>query len=160
MILACIVFIEAPVREDGQVIRHGVMASTLRKLMKLGFRVSHCGREESGAWDQDNLLVRRVRAEADLTPPQMDELVAALDLESRGDEVEILGGGGGFLSVPSISFDGVCRFTDRFDPGERGILDAFVTPYPSFDPVNRCNDEAWMRRAWARVTRAVLARWG
>jgi len=159
MIIACIVLIEAPVREDGEVIRHGVMATTLRKLVSLGFRVTGRGEEESGAWDQDNLVIRRVRAEADLTPTQMDALVAALSLESSGDEVEVLGGGG-FRSAPAFSFDGVCRYTDRFDPGDMGILDAYVTPYPSFEPVNRFNDEAWVRRAWARVTRAVLARWG
>lgn len=156
----CIVDIEAPVRVDGEVVRHGRMAEDLRGLIDLGFRVQRCGEDESGAWDLDDIQVKCVQASAELSVKEFESLVEALGLEASGDDVEVIGGMYGFNSVPSLRFDGACRFTERHDVDDMCIVNAYVTPIPGFDPVNRAKDEDWMARAWARLTRAILARWG
>lgn len=157
----CAVDIEAPVRVDGEVVRHGRMAEVVRSLVRMGFRVDHCGRQESGAWDLDDIQVKCVKASATLDVPSFDELVSSLELEAqRGDNGGMIGGAYGWSSGPCINFDGEARYLERWDVDKMAVVSAQVVPIPSFDPVNRANDEEWMARSWDRITRAILDRWG
>jgi len=155
-----IVDIEAPVRVDGEVVRHGRMAEDLRGLVDLGFRVDRCGQQESGAWDLDDIQVKFVQASAELSVKQFEQLIEQLELYTEAEECWVMGGIYGFTSGPSLRFDGACRFTERNDVDAMSIVSAYVTPVPSFDPVNRAKDEDWMHSAWERITRAIVARWG
>lgn len=155
-----IVDIEAPVRVDGEVVRHGRMAEDLRGLVDLGFRVDRCGQQESGAWDLDDIQVKCVQASAELSVKQFEQLIERLELETDAEEVSVMGGMYGFNSGPSLRFDGACRFSERHDVDDMSIVNAYVTPIPSFEPVNRAKDEDWMARSWERITRAIVARWG
>lgn len=155
-----IVDIEAPVRVDGEVVRHGRMAEDLRGLVDLGFRVDRCGEAESGAWDLDDIQVKGVQASAELSVKQFEQLVEQLELETDAEEVSVMGGMYGFSSGPSLRFDGACRFSERHDVDTMSIVTAFVTPVPDFEPINRAMDAEWQSRAWSRVSRAIIRRWG
>ena len=86
-----------------------------------------------------------------LNQAQFDELVLLLDLYA--EDVETTGsigvpwGSTRNLSAPAVSFQSRSRCA---------IIDAYVTPIPSFEPVNRSEDEAWQDRCWERVRRAVI----
>ena len=155
-----IVDIEAPVRVDGEVVRFGHMAKDLRGLIDLGFRVDRCGQDDSGAWDLDDVQVKLVQSSAELSVDQFDQLISQLELDTDGEEISVMGGMYGFTTGPSIRFNGACRFTDRHEVDDMAIVNACVTPIPSFDPANRANDDVWMSRCWERITRVIVAKWG
>lgn len=155
-----IVDIEAPVRVDGEVVRYGRMAEDLRALVDLGFRVDRCVDQESGAWDLDNIQVKCVQLSTELCVEKFESVIEALELDTDGEETEVMGGLFGVFSGPSMRFNGSCRFTDRNKVEDMSIVSAFVTPVPGFDPVNRATDAEWQSRAWDRVSRAMIRRWG
>lgn len=160
MILYCVMSLEGPVRMEGEVLRIGRIARDLPKLIRLGFRVTIRGEQETGAWEQENLEVKRIQLDAELSPEKFEEVVNLFDLETDGSEGCLMGGPFGFGSGGTLSFQGTCRFGEHRPVDELLIADAHVIPYPAFEPVNRAKDEAWMRRAWARLKRAIVRRWG
>lgn len=93
----------------------------------------------------------------DLTPEQADSVMRAFDLTLGKETVEVLQG---FGSIPSLRADGDCRYSRRFSRVDQRVVEAYVTPWPSFVPNNRKDDGPWQERCWERIRAVLLRRWG
>lgn len=104
-----------------------------------------------GAWTKG----KHRKLVGELNQDDFDELVSFCGL--RAQDVETMGslgvpwaGCGGFGVAPAVSFT-----SSHYS----AFVDAYVTPIPSFDPVNRAEDEEWQERAWDRIKAALLRRY-
>ena len=93
---------------------------------------------------------RKLCAE-ELTRKQFDESVKHCSLVA--EPTETMGALTGLGWRPAISFN-------LQDETADGYANAYVTPYPSFDPVKRFKDEGWQERAWKRTQAAVVSVYG
>lgn len=107
------------------------------------YDLSHLG----GTWEKGKH--RKLCAES-LTRRQFDAFVAHCSLDA--EEGQTMGAITGLGWRPAISF--------RNHVSDYVEASAYVTPYPSFDPVNRYKDPNWQFRAWSRLYRVIIKTYG
>lgn len=116
-----------------------------------------------GCWEDEQIQARRMNAL--ISRAAFEKLMGRCDLHLTEDEVEVMDFPHGY---PSLRMDGPCRYTERWPESKRMVVDAFVTPYPDFDPKNRVEIQeqtaggplaaaAWFARSWRRIKRALLS---
>ncbi len=101
-----------------------------------------------GKWEKGKH--RKLCAE-DLTRAQFDEFVRHCSMVA--ENCETMGALTGTGWRPAISFN-------NQDEHANGYANAYVTPYPAFDPVKRLGDEEWHRRSWERTQKAIVSVYG
>lgn len=157
--------IEAPLQEDGEPYPD-ILAKFHRCKELFGLDVLPSKKRcEHGCWDDDS--VGRWTFNDLLDRPSFGALVELLELRCSKDtagSVEFDKERGVYY-LPRLAFDGITRFTERFPVEERAVVDAYVTPYPDFEPKNRSSDKLppgvlssteWQLRCWERIRRAML----
>ncbi|HUU87646.1 MAG TPA: hypothetical protein VMX17_07835 [Candidatus Glassbacteria bacterium] len=86
-----------------------------------------------------------------LNQKDFDDFVDSCSLTA--DDVETMGSLGlfGYGISPAISFN-----SQHYS----GFANAYVTPIPSFELINRADDEDWQDRSWARIKAAIVKKYG
>lgn len=161
--------IEAPLNEEGEL--YPAILAKLHSCRELFGLESLPDKKpcEHGCWEDDN--VGRWRFDDLLDRPAFDKLTELLELRCSPDAANSLefDAKRGAYYLPRLMFDGITRFTRRFPVGEHAVVDAYVTPYPDFDPKNRSSDKLppgvlslaeWQLRCWKRIRRAMLEVYG
>jgi hypothetical protein len=85
-----------------------------------------------------------------LSQSDFDELVE--DCEIAAQDVETMG----CLGVPWGWHAPAISFRSEHDCA---IVEAYVTPLPSFEIKNRQDDDEWQNRAWERIRDAVIKKY-
>ena len=156
MMFDVLLTLEAPSREDGEPI--DVLGPLVEQVKAMGLEVTWKeGGPESGAWEDED-EGRHTKLAGYVNRATLDKLVDLFELRTNGEEVSVLGGGGGYFTMPALSFPGACRFdTSRRPASECLLADAAVTPMPTFKPRR---SKKWQRKAWEKIKACLVELYG